>query len=727
MLLRKLSTPLIGEKPHQPLSFKFPKREFGKTSIVKRSFQPQWFSRWPWLHYDEERDLAFCFTCVKAYNDNKLHGVSSLEYTYISAGFANWKDSSTRLPAHETTTCHKTAVLKTITLLSTTRDVGELLSAAHSQDRLERRQCFLKLLSNVRFLARQALPLRGDGDEFDSNYIQLLKLRGEDDGRVFNWIKKKTDKYTSADMQNEMIRVMARQVLREVTASLHTTAFYTIMADETTDKSNREQVVLCLRWVSDNFDVHEEFIGMYMVEVCDAPSLVSVIRDVLQRLNLTMKKVRGQCYDGASTMSGSKSGVATTLLREESRAVYTHCYGHALNLACADTVRLSKLMRDALDTTHEITKLIKKSPKRDTRFEALKSEMASDSPGIRVLCPTRWTVKAEALQSILSNYEVLQELWTNSLDVRDTEMRVRILGVASQMTRFNFYFGVSLGNLILRHSDNLSRTLQKTEISAAEGQEVATMTLQTLKTLRSDTNFKLFWEKVTKMAEKEEVLEPEVPRRKKVPRTIDYGRAEGISAATPEDYFRQFYFEALDLIISCINNRFDQQGFRVYRKVQDLLLKAVKNEDYSTELDFVTGFYGSDFQPEVLKTQLTVLSSNFTQSNPTLSDVIKFFKAFSPAQRDLLSEVCTLLKLTLVMPATNAVSERSFSALRRVKSYLRSTMTQSRLNDLLVLHIHRDLTDKLNLIDVANEFIFGHEHRQQIFGKFVQTDINCSS
>ena len=104
--------------------------------------------------------------------------------------------------------------------------------------------------------------------------------------------------------------------------------------------------------------------------------------------------------------------------------------------------------------------------------------------------------------------------------------------------------------------------------------------------------------------------------------------------------------------------------------------------------------------------------------------MIKFFKALIPAQLYLLSEVSTLLRLMLVMPATNVVSERSFSALRRVKSYLRSTMTQSRLNNLLVLHIHRDLTDKLNIIDTANEFIFGHEHQQQIFGTLLPADIS---
>ncbi len=70
--------------------------------------------------------------------------------------------------------------------------------------------------------------------------------------RVFQWIKKKTDKYTSGYMQNEMIKVMALQVLQEVASSIHSASFVTLMVDETTDASNREQVVLCIRWVDAN-------------------------------------------------------------------------------------------------------------------------------------------------------------------------------------------------------------------------------------------------------------------------------------------------------------------------------------------------------------------------------------------------------------------------------------------------------------------------------------------
>jgi len=72
----------------------------------------------------------------------------------------------------------------------------------------------------------------------------------------------------------------------------------------------------------------------------------------------------------------------------------------------------------------------------------------------------------------------------------------------------------------------------------------------------------------------------------------------------------------------------------------------------------------------------------------------------------------------LVMPALNAMSERSFidlSALRRVKAYLRSTMRQDRLNYLMILHVHKELTDAL---DLTNEFVCGSERRLRIFGKF---------
>ena len=132
---------------------------------------------------------------------------------------------------------------------------------------------------------------------------------------------------------------MSLQLLREIIAELQSSPFLTIMIHETTDSSNMEQVTLVIRHVTEELQVHEEFLGLYAVDSTDATTLVSVVKDAMVRMNLPMSKLRGQCYDGASVMSGIKSGVAKQIADIEPKAIFTHCYGHALNLAVADTVK----------------------------------------------------------------------------------------------------------------------------------------------------------------------------------------------------------------------------------------------------------------------------------------------------------------------------------------------------------------------------------------------------
>ena len=97
-----------------------------------------------------------------------------------------------------------------------------------------------------------------------------------------------------------------------------------------------------------------------------ADSLTFHIKDALLRLNVQLSQCWGQCYDGASNMSGVRSGVSTQIIKEEKRAV---CYAHALNLAIGETIKRSKVCCDALNVAFEISKLIKFSPKRNAAFD----------------------------------------------------------------------------------------------------------------------------------------------------------------------------------------------------------------------------------------------------------------------------------------------------------------------------------------------------------------------
>ena len=117
--------------------------------------------------------------------------------------------------------------------------------------------------------------------------------------------------------QQMLLKIMALKVAETISGNLQATSFYTIMADETTDCANKEQFVVCFRWVDSGFEVHEDFVGLRDVKSTDAETLSAELKDVLVRLHLSPSKMRGQCYDGASCMAGVKSGVAARLSREE--------------------------------------------------------------------------------------------------------------------------------------------------------------------------------------------------------------------------------------------------------------------------------------------------------------------------------------------------------------------------------------------------------------------------
>ena len=108
----------------------------------------------------------------------------------------------------------------------------------------------------------------------------------------------------------------------------------------------------------------------------------------------------------------------------------------------------------------------------------------------------------------------------------------------------------------------------------------------------------------------------------------------------------------------------------------------------------------------------------------TFHDIQILVKQLKKPIRNLISEVVRMIKFVLVMPATNAVSERSFSAIRRLYTYLRTNIGSSGLNN---LHIHNDRLEKLSMVDVANNFVFESDHRKILFRRFNDVDLRQES
>ena len=122
------------------------------------------------------------------------------------------------------------------------------------------------------------------------------------------------------------------------------------------------------------------------------------------KLSIPLSNARGQCYDGAKNMYGIKNDVSNKILSENPKAFFARCFGHALNLAVGDMVKNARFLKDSMDTTYDISNLIKKSPKRDAMLQKIRKDISLEYPGFRIVCPTRWTVRAESMKIILDNW-----------------------------------------------------------------------------------------------------------------------------------------------------------------------------------------------------------------------------------------------------------------------------------------------------------------------------------
>ena len=155
-----------------------------------------------------------------------------------------------------------------------------------------------------------------------------------------------------------------------------------------------------------------------------------------------------------------------------------------------------------------------------------------------------------------------------------------------------------------------------------------------------------------------------------------------------------------------------------------MFLKTVKKQDVTDELKMVEKHFKNDYDEESLIAELQLLPTIFEEECPpiNLEDVVKVIKSFGPEKRKLIQNVI-VIKIILTNGATSATPERSFSVLRRIKTWLRSRMSQKRLNSLSIMYDNKYLLDNLSLIDVANELVGVQPDRKKAFGSFTVRDL----
>ena len=370
----------------------------------------------------------------------------------------------------------------------------------------------------------------------------------------------------------------------------------------------------------------------------------------------------------------------------------------------------------------EIVQLIAFSPKRQALFERMKPDTGEPkTPGIKPLCPTRWTVRAKAFTSLLKNYGELQDTLDIVAEGSDEYAR-RASGLLALMQQFSTFFGLKLSLAVFAPTEELSATLQAKSASCGDATAAVDICLKTLQKLRSEESFSGFFEEVTTEA-RQFCDEPHLPRQRQPPRRID-GGAQGHVFETAADFYRQQFFETVDHIVQNIQARFDQESFGLPRQIEELLVAAASGEKNILIPEQVATVFREDIDLARLKTQLCMVPDTFTtppeKKIPAVIKGLSYEMQEADSVRRMLSEVDKLIKLYLTIPVTTATAERTFSALKRVKSYLRSSMTQERLNHCVILHVFKERVDELRVEDIAAEFVARNVKRRNFFGSFMK-------
>ena len=707
------------EKPYQPSKF-----DYSSTSIndgkQTRKFQVKWFEMFAWLSFCTRNRKVFCYFCQK----NAKLCLTNLKSSrsdpgFVENGFGAWKRAIESFKTHEKSHSHVESV-ENIYAISKTVPIMTQLSTQLLEDQSKRRKQLIKTITSLGYLARQGLAIRGHTDE-ESNFIQLIKLRGEDDSDISKMLEG-ANHYLSHEVLNEMLSIMYRHLMRKIIFNIQESKWFGIIADETSDVSGREQFSLSIRWVDDDtYDIHEDLIGLVEVSDTSAETLTKIIRDVLIRCGLDLKNCRGQAYDGAANMSGAISGVATRIRNEVPAALQIHCAAHILQLCLQDISSNAITIREALNFCTELYQLIKLSPKRLHLFEDIQNCNNPNGPTLKPTCPTRWTVRNKSFKSILDNFETLENTLEEISRERNEPGR-KATGLLAMMEKFSTYFGLYLAYEIFIITELCSKELQRSDINAETMEKAVTITKTTLQNKRE--NFEEVYSKITEKADHLN-LEPTLPRRKKIPKKLDERPETRHEYQSAKEYYRAQYFEAYDLVISAMNKRFDGPTLLLLKDIESIVRCSIGGKQISLP-PILTEIYSEDIDFDLLKTQLqmlpAVLGTNCKNSKVQIIREIatRIASEMQDISKTMFSEVQKLIKLYLTVPMTSVTAERSFSALRRLKTYLRSTMTQERLNHLLVLHCHKELLDEVmkSPVKIAQEFATANSRRMEYYGKF---------
>jgi hypothetical protein len=596
------------------------------------------------------------------------------------------------------------------------------LDSQHNEIVQRNRRAIEALIRICVLCGKQDLPLRGQIENDDSrnsgNFLELLKLlraQNTDTDELFAKLPRNAN-YLSHESQNEILGVTNTILTDHIVKDIKHSGMFSIIVDEARDASCTEQMSICIRYVKDGC-VQEHFLRFIDVHELNATSLSSTIIDFLRTLGLDLKFCVSQCYDGASVMSGHLNGVQVHVRDScKSPCLYIHCHAHRLNLVLVDVCSDIMCISDSLALMEAIYCFFSVSTLRHDVFKQVQEHANIPVLLLPQQSDTRWICKQKGIFIFKNRFDyIVLALSHFSTFSNKGKERVEAVGLLHQMKSFSFVFVLYLLDCILPMLTITSKYMQSKDADVTSIMTLVESNVQLLMDMRNDQSHLKLVTEVSEFCKSRDISIVKHSREKQPPRLFRYfvvlstsgshgSRDTEVLADSNVPPFRREMFEILDKMTAELRRRFEENKVEIVA-CSTIHPGSANFLNYTTMMPLAQQYSYLGISLPQLENQLRVVRKMLEDIDNVSSpdDLNTLLLPMKCAFPDLLK----FIQLVLTIPVSSAQAERTFSCLKRVKTYLRSTMLQQRLNNLCMLSIERELADSCllkNLTAVVNKF-----------------------
>lgn len=650
-------------------------RNSSNAKVCSRSFNESWYDSHKWLCGSFYKQRLYCWPCIL---------LGKVENFWSSDGYFDLKNLSRSVKKHEASKDHINNFIGVVrleknkeTIIDALNEDSRLTKIMYNENVRNNRLVLLQIIEVVILLGKQELAFRGH-DESSSflnqgNFREIFNLLIKQNDELLFHYEKISNVFTgqSKTMQHEIIHCVYEYIIDNIKSEINDIQFFAVISDDTTDIVEKSQCAITLRYVKKTGELKESFLGFHDVSSSKtSESLFNLITSVLDPYDFRTKLI-AQCYDGASVIAGHVNGLQKKIRNEAPNALFTHCCAHRLNLVLQQGSYCVPQSRIFFAALLGISVFFKKSPKRTFVLDTIIGNR------IPVANETRWCTRLKILNFVASNLIKLLEVMECIRDNPESgiESTNGAKGFIHSLKKFEFAFFMIVYKEIFNITDILYSILQLKHLDVAYCIEQVNSAVNRIKTLRNDDKSTFFFSEAKKIS--------------------FLKQSERLTDIQILNKYKMLQFEILDNIICQLTDRFqDLNKLKFVSLVDTTKFKSYQTVFPSEGFNCLSIIYKEIFDTDQLKNELSVIYFDEQFHNQSIQQCVKILKEFEESR--LLREAYKLFCIILTIPSTSVSVERNFSCLKRVKSYLRNSMTEERLSSLATISIEKELINNLS-------------------------------